>query len=318
MIAVCGEALVDLVESIPGTYRALPGGSPANVAVGISRLGVPVALLARVSVDGFGRLLTRHLLTNGVDDRYLLRVDAPTTLAVAALDEQGRAEYDFYVSGTADWQWTVEELPAGFGPEVRILHTGSLALTLPPGASVLEELMRRERDSGRVLVSYDPNLRPTLEPDPAGARRRVERQVAAAHVVKASSDDLSVIYPGRDSRDVARHWLTLGPALVVITLGPDGAVAVTHDCIVSLPSPPVTVVDTVGAGDAFMAGLLVAIAALRAPSDGSLVDAVTSLSQQTATALVDTAVAAAALTCTRPGADPPTRDELRAWTATRQ
>ncbi len=317
MIAVCGEALVDLVETAPSTYRALPGGSPANVAVGVARLGVPVALLARVGLDGFGPILARHLHANGVDDRYLVRTEEPTTLAVAAVDEQGRADYVFYLSGTADWQWTADELPDAFDDDVRILHTGSLALALAPGASVLEQLMRRERDFDRLLVSYDPNLRPALEPDRAATCRRVERQVAAAHVVKASSDDLAVIYPGRDVTDVAQDWLALGPALVVVTLGPHGAIAVTREHVVSRAAPPVTLVDTVGAGDAFTAGLLTGIAALPAPRGTALVDAVAGLSESATAALVDRAVAVATITCTRAGADPPTVDELRRWTASR-
>ena len=308
MIVVCGEALVDLVATSPQTYRATAGGSPANVAVGIARLGAPVELLARLSTDAMGRLLMQHLRDNGVGLSHVVRTDAPATLAVASIDDQARASYAFYATATADWQWSADELPP-LGDDVRILHTGSLALALPPGAAVVEDLMRRAFESGHVLVSYDPNIRPAIEPDPSGLAARVERQAAVAHVVKVSADDLAAIYPGRALVDVARELLTRGSALVVVTLGPGGATAVSANEEVHCAAPAIDVVDTVGAGDAFTSALLVGLSRLEPAA--ALPHVVKTLPAQTLSALLGNAVAAASYTCTRPGADPPRIGEVR-------
>jgi fructokinase len=309
VILVCGEALVDLVATSPRDYRAVPGGSPANVAVGIARLGVSVELLARLSTDVMGRMLTQHLRDNGVGLSHAVHTDAPSTLAVASVDDDAQATYTFYAAGTADWQWSADELPT-LSNDLRILHTGSLALALPPGAAALEELMRHARATERVLVSYDPNVRRGLEPDPGRLAQRVERQAALAHVVKASADDLAATHPDRPYADVARGWLQRGAALVVITLGADGATAFTAGHEVHCAAPVVDVVDTVGAGDAFTAALLAGLC--RLPETTPPAQAVATLPAATLAALLDDAVAAASYTCTRQGADPPRRGELRA------
>jgi fructokinase len=161
VITVAGEALIDLVEEGGGRYRAHPGGSPANVAVGLARLGVPCSMLARISSDALGGQLAAHLAGNAVSLRDVRRVPEPTTLALASLDA-GQAAYSFYVQGTADWQWSRGELPDALAPDVRVLHAGSLALALPPGARALEDLLAAERARGAVTVSIDPNIRPAL------------------------------------------------------------------------------------------------------------------------------------------------------------
>jgi len=309
VITVAGEALIDLVDEGGGRFRAHPGGSPANVAVGLARLGTPCSLLARLSGDAFGRQLRAHLAGNGVSLRDAVRASEPTTLALASLAGDGGAAYSFYVRGTADWQWQPAELPDPLPADVTGLHTGSLALALAPGAGVIEELLRRERASGRVTISIDPNIRPRLAASRADEVARVERQIGLADIVKASEEDTAWLYPGVPAEDVARGWQAIGPRFVVITLGARGAYAVAPDgSQVRRPARPGLVADTVGAGDAFCAGLLDAMRRRGLLGAGGR-DSFGRLDAARAAGLLDWAAAIAGLTCERAGADPPTRDE---------
>jgi fructokinase len=319
VITVIGEALIDLVGN-GVEFQATPGGSPANVAVGLSRLGQPCDFLGRISADSFGTRLRDHLRQNGVSLRHTVRASEPTTLAIATLDPSGSATYEFYVNGTADWQWTAAELPTPLPADVMAVHTGSLALAIDPGAEALEEFLRREYAREAVTISLDPNVRPQLAPDRDTARHRIERQVSSTHLVKASAEDLAFLYPGEPLVDVARHWRRLGPALVVLTLGEQGALAVgPSGDPVEAAAPRVQVVDTVGAGDAFTAALLAGLAdrdllaALRRSELGRTEPPGTGAStavQDALPAVLHLACVAAALTCTRPGADPLTANEL--------
>jgi fructokinase len=291
-VAVLGEALVDVA---PDGER--PGGSPYNVAIGLARLGLPAAFLGRLATDRYGAALRAHAEASGVDLRHAITAAEPSTLATVHLDAAGSAHYEFRVEGTADFAWTDAELAAL--PRFDVLHVGSLASWLPPGAAVIDRWLR-----GRpaALVSYDPNVRPGLQPDARQARADVERMLPSADVVKASADDVSYLYGAERHQDVARRWLARGPRLVVITRGGDGPIAVTARATVERPSPQIGVVDTVGAGDAFTAGLLDAIVRRGMPDDESL------------GAALDEAALVAAITCTRAGADPPWRSELASWT----
>ncbi len=308
-IAVVGEALIDLVPAGDGRlFEAAPGGSPANVAVGLARLGVPVYLGARIADDLLGRRVRAHLADNGVDLSFVAPAREPTSLAIVAVGGNGAPEYDFRVAGTADWQWTDAELSALPADDTLAIHTGSLAATQLPGAEPVARLA--ERAATQVTVSYDPNCRPLLMGDVDVARARIERLIAHADVVKASAEDLAWLYPGRAPAEVAERWLALGPALTAITLGAEGVVAVGSVAgRVWRPGLTVDVVDTVGAGDAFSAAMLHGLhgrdllgAARRQTLRG--------LSAATLAEVLDRAVRAAALTCTRRGADPPTLTEL--------
>lgn len=317
MFVVCGEALIDLVPTgEPDTYRVVPGGGPANTAVALARLGAPVRLLCRLSGDGFGRRIREHLVAGGVDLSLAVDAAEPTTAAVVGLDESGRAEYRFYVQGTADWQWTPAELPAQPPPGTRALHFGTLASILPPGAEVLRAWAAAQRD--RHTVVYDVNVRPALLPDRARYGAAVEPWLKTAHVVKASDDDVAWLYPDADPLDVARAWVhDHGLALVLITRGARGAVAVTpDDPPVRVPGFPVPVVDTVGAGDTFTGALLHTLAAR-----GALPDRPAGRPAFPAAGLAGAlrfAAAAAAVTCTREGAVPPTRAEVDAFLRDRE
>ena len=309
-VAVVGEALVDLVPAgAPELYRAVPGGSPANVAVGLSRLGVPTRMLARLGRDHFGRAVHRHLDANGVDLTRAVEAGEPTSLAIVALDENGSPDYDFRVDGTADWQWTADELAGGLDGVVA-LHCGSVAMTTPPGDAVLAGLVQDARES--ATVTYDPNCRPLLMGAPDVVRPRVEALVAAADVVKVSEEDLLWLAPGAPAEATVRSWLALGPALVVLTLGPRGALAVGAEAgTVHGPGRPVVVADTVGAGDSFMAALVWGLHR-RGLLGADRRDALRALSPDGITEVVDAAVRASAITCGRVGADPPTEAELSA------
>jgi fructokinase len=302
-IVVCGEALLDLVEQGAATYRAYPGGSPANVAVSLARLEVPAELLARLPPGSFGALLRRHLTGSGVELRYAVSASEPATLAAVSYGAGGVASYEFWVGGTADWQWHPSELPDPLPADVGVVHTGSLALAIEPGASVLAGWLSRLREHGRTVVSFDPNIRPSLDTDREAALRRVERQIGLAHIVKASAEDLAWLAPGQTPQVVAQRWAGLGPALVVITLGERGAFAITPGGLqIDRPGLDVDVVDTVGAGDAFTAGLLA-----RAYRAGLFVDGLGEVASDDVAGLLDEAITTAALTCTRTGADPPDR-----------
>ncbi|MCU1658445.1 MAG: PfkB protein [Pseudonocardiales bacterium] len=311
-VAVIGEALIDFVDTGDGrTYDARPGGSPLNVAVGTARLGTATFFLGRFARDHFGGLLRGHAQDNGVDLRAAADVrDAATTLAVATLDEFGQAGYDFYVNGTADWSWTSAELrslPLGTG----IVHAGSLASFLPPGSSAITGLLREVRTARDVLVSYDPNTRASLMGTPPQARPQIESLIAVADLAKASADDLAWLYPELEIEQVARLWLELGVRMVVVTSGGAGATAFTAAATVHRPVPALRVVDTIGAGDAFTSGLLDGIVRAGLARPDRFASACAGPGAETVLAdLVDAANVVAAITCTRAGADPPTRREV--------
>jgi fructokinase len=315
VVAVAGEALVDFVPAgRDGLFEAAPGGSPANVAVGLARLEVPVRLLARIADDLLGHRLRGHLAGNGVDLSFAVRAAEPTSLAIVAVGPDGVVEYDFRVQGTADWQWRDHELARALDGGVVALHAGSLALTMAPGAEVLQRLLARARDA--MTVSYDPNCRPLLMGSPEAVRGRIEALVGLADVVKASADDLAWLVPGRAPEQVAEAWLAKGPSIVVVTLGPAGLLAASRQAgLLRRPGHRVAVVDTVGAGDACMSALLAGLHR-RGLLGADRRPALLAVDAATLAEVAEEAVLAAAITCTRHGADPPTAAELRATPAT--
>ncbi|MEU3018489.1 carbohydrate kinase [Nocardiopsis sp. NPDC007018] len=312
-LVVVGENVMDLLPTRhgPDVLRAAPGGGPANTALAAARLGTPTRLLARIGADGFGELVRARLLAGGLDPAGLVRAEEPTALALATLGADGSARYDFRMDDAADWRWAPGELPDTLEPGIRALHAASIALFRDPGATRIEELLRREHGRGRVTVSLDPNIRPDAVGDPERARARALRHAAHAHVVKASDEDLAYLYPGLAPERAAHALAALGPALVVVTLGGDGAFALSHGVEAAVPAPSVEVADTVGAGDSFMGALL-----HRLDLDGRLGERpgsrLAGLTEDDLVGLLTHAVTAAAHTVTREGADPPTAEELRA------
>lgn len=306
MIVVCGEALIDLVPVPAGDEQAyLPraGGSSYNVAIGLARLGAATGYLGRVSTDHFGRLLRDRLVANGVDCTYASEGDEATTLAVVHLEPGHEPQFAFYGEGTADRLLLEADLPA-LGDDVTALHFGSISLIREPGASTYETLMRRE--SGQRVLSLDPNVRPSLIPDRTAYVERLEGWLGLVDLVKVSRADLGWLYPALSPDEAARRWRALGPSLVVVTRGEEGATAFTAAGVVDVAGTPVEVADTVGAGDAFTAGLLAWL-----DEQGRLGrDSLGRLEGAALAACLTFANEVAARTCTRAGAEPPRRAEL--------
>lgn len=282
--------------------RALPGGGPANTAVALARLGTPTRFLGRFSTDVFGTLFRARLSDAGVDLTGSVTAPEPSTLAVADLDASGQATYTFYADSAADWQWTDAELAATRQGDAACLHTGSLALIRHPGGSRIEDHLARARE--HATVSIDPNVRPLLVP-PAVYRERLPRWCALADVLRLSEDDLALLLPGTGPEEACDTWHAAGVRLVVITLGGRGAVASLDGLRVTVPTPAVDVVDTVGAGDSFTAGLLHRLAAF-----GHLGGRLDGLSLEDVADACAFAARVAALTCSVPGANPPRADEV--------
>ena len=284
---------------------ARPGGSPANVAVGLARLGVKTRFAARISRDGLGPFLRAHLDESGVDIELSVDAPQPATVAIVGVDDAGIATYSFYVEGTADWQWQPAELPANDAGAA--IHTGSLAIALEPGAPVVAAWVAAQRARGDVFISLDPNVRPALVLDLPGYRARLDSLIALAHLVKVSDDDLRALAPGVEPLATALEWAKRGPELVVVTHGAHGATALAMGADpVRSPAIPVPTIDTIGAGDAFTSGLLAFLAehdALSVGSSGALSPLLLAEGLRFASHV-------AALTCARAGADPPWRAEL--------
>lgn len=297
-VLVVGEALVDIVHRADGSIDESPGGSPANVALALGRLGRSPRLLTSIGDDAHGQVVREWLQGSDVSVQGLPA--ARTSTALARLDADGAATYEF------DLDWLVE---ASGVTTADALHIGSIAATLEPGASAVAGLLEGHR--GRALISYDPNIRPSLIDDREATRRRVRSLIARADVVKASDEDIAWLHPGEDIADIARSWLRSGPALVVVTTGSSGCLVVTPGFEFRVPAVKVDVVDTVGAGDTFMAGLIDGL--LSEGAFGAAARAVLeSLGEAQLTSLLARSAVAAAVTVSRPGADPPTRDELSA------
>lgn len=306
MFVVCGEALWDLFGSGEGgqvRFEGRAGGSPFNVAVGLARLDQPVALFACLSTDRLGQRLAEVLHAEGVATELLVRRDRPTTLSLVDVDDAGGASYAFYGVGGADRMIALADLPV-LGPAVWGLHAGSYSLVADPVGTSLLALFRRE--AGRRLLTLDPNVRLVAEPDRDLWRRRVDAFVAASDLVKVSVQDIAALHPGEPATAVARCWRAAGPAMVVTTDGARGATAYGAFGEVTMPAPAVTVADTVGAGDSFMAAL---VAGLR---DRGIVrrQALAQMDREQVAALLGLAADAAAVTCGRRGADPPRRGEI--------
>jgi fructokinase len=304
VIVVAGEALVDLVPD-DGALLPLLGGSPFNVAVALGRLEVSCAYLGRCSTDGLGRALRDRLADEGVDLRLVEVTDDPTTLALVEVDARGHATYGFYLTDTSAAGLRAAALPEL--PAEAALHVslGAVTLATRPAGQALGTLLAREQ--GRRLVSLDPNVRPAVLDDPAAYAGLVDEAVTRCDLVKVSDEDLAQLHPDREPLEVARSWVAAGPVLVVVTQGAQGATGITAAGEATVPPERVAVVDTVGAGDAFTAGLLAAL-----EERGRLIGraALAELGLEELRAVLARAGRVAAVTCTRPGADPPRAAQL--------
>ena len=307
-----GEVVVDLVAGPDGRLTPVPGGSPANVALAVARQGAPVQLRARIGRDALSARCREHLAKHGVGLDLAVAAPEPATLALTTVGADGSAAYDFWTTGTSDWQWSDAELAGVPQAGSSALHTGSLASWMSPGRGPVLEAARRAAASGDVTVSYDPNVRAALMGDPARARELVEAYVRVVHVVKASDEDIAWLYPHLDVDEVHRRWHSLGAVLAVVTSGGDGARATTSTGLDErVTAPTVKVVDTVGAGDTFTGALLVALGE-RDLLGSDPVPRLSRLDGETLREVLRWAAASAAVTCRREGCRPPTRADVSA------
>jgi fructokinase len=292
---------MDMIDAGDGTRRAMPGGGPFNTARALARLEVPTAFLGRLSQDVFGRELTDLLVSDGVNLALASIGPEPTTIAVVQLDGEGLAEYKFFVEGTSAPSLTDGMIPREFAPDVNAIHVGTLGLVLEPIASTLVNLVARER--GRRLLMIDPNVRVGLVDD-EDYRERLLSVASQSTIVKASRDDLAWLCKGLDYKEAADRILREGAKAVVVTLGADGAYGAHGAHRISVSAPPVDIVDTIGAGDAFGAALLAWL------HDHDAIRPDLSLDGEQLEAALDYACLAASLTCARAGADPPWKSQM--------
>jgi fructokinase len=309
MIVVCGEALMDVfvAQSTPTGVMldARMGGSPFNVAIGLARLAQPVAFLGAVSSGFLGDRLMQALAGEGVDTRCTPRLDAPTTLSLVGLDAQGVPSYAFMGQGAADRLLPAAALAAV--PVAQAYQFSSYAMVVEPTASTQRALIEREWQ--RSVVAYDPNVRLNVEPDVQRWRDTLAWMLPRTALLKVSDEDLGLLFPGAEPAALAQNWLAQGVGLVVVTRGSQGAWAWTPQHHVVAAPVPVQVVDTVGAGDTFQAALLTALA------ERALLrrEALPGLSRDDVDAVLRFAAQAAAITCSRRGADLPRRGELTSF-----
>jgi fructokinase len=307
MIVVCGEALMDVFgsgDTAAGTsLDARVGGSPFNVAVGLARLAQPVAFLGALSTDFLGERLLRALEQEGVSTSAVARTAAPTTLGLVGVDAHGVPAYSFYGERGADRSLLPDDLRR-LPPGTRALHLGSYAAVVEPVGSTLRRLV--ESEHGRSLISYDPNVRLNVEPDLARWRDALRWMLPRTHLLKVSEEDLELLFPRAAPEALAAEWLQLGVRMLVITRGARGAIAWTRHARVEVPTVAARVVDTVGAGDTVQAALL----AWLAENDRLSPQAIAGLDRGQLLAALQFAAHAAAITCSRRGADMPRRAEL--------
>ncbi|KAA0972292.1 carbohydrate kinase [Aureimonas fodinaquatilis] len=311
MFLCCGDALFDLFAKPAGNDIATLniegriGGSPLNVALGLARLGHHSAFFTKLSEDLFGRKIRAFMAAENIDQQFLIPTRRSTTLAVVSLSESGAADYDFHIDGTADRSIRQEQVPDEFPDALAAIHIGSYTTVTEPTASALLKLIGQQ--SARRFISYDPNIRASIEPDLDVWRAQIARILEQADFVKASEDDLAQIYPGRALDSVLADWVSVGPAMAIVTMAEHGAIAFSatgHE--VQVPGLPVAVIDTVGAGDTFQAASLAHLA-----ETGQLsAEALRSMSPQQIRELLSFAIKAAAITCSRRGADLPRRNDL--------
>ncbi|MEE9320977.1 MAG: carbohydrate kinase [Granulosicoccus sp.] len=313
MFLCCGDALFDLFASPGGSKGSINlngtvGGSPLNVAVGLARMDNPTGFLCKNSFDVFGTRIQQFLADNDVSLDWLISSSQNSTLAIVELDDQGVATYVFYTDNTADISLQVAELPKTLPTDIGLIHVGSYSTAVDPTGSSLLSLVQREQN--QRLISYDPNIRPSIEPDLDIWRERFSGYAATAKLIKASDEDIATLF-GADCAfdEFAADAISQGTELVFVTRGGNGALA--YSCSgeqFSADGIAVDVIDTVGAGDTFQAAVLHGLQAQKAIDRTSFVT-----SQINFQETLDFAVAAAAVTCTRRGADLPSLDDITSF-----
>jgi fructokinase len=294
---VAGEVLIDLIpEGVD--HKPVVGGGPANTAKALSKLGIDTQFIDGISTDGYGQMAKDELVSTGVKLDYVKYSDKPTCLAIVSLSDSGSATYEFIIDSTATFDFTSEWLPNPQTDHPSLLHIGTLATVMEPGASVLFEWAQSVVKVAPIV--FDPNIRPAVISDRKQYVAQVERWVAISSAVKVSDDDLKWLYPTIEIEQVVKNWLTKGPSLVVVTYSDKGLAGYRKGKVVSVEAVKVKVVDTVGAGDTVGAILVEAI----------VNDGLDSLAGSRLETMLKRAAKAAAITVSRVGANPPTSEEL--------
>jgi fructokinase len=292
-IWVCGEVLIDIVPSGP-----VVGGGPANTAKALARLGHDVHFIDGISSDAYGVSAKAELLADGVNLDLALASNKPTCTATVSLDAAGGASYEFLIDGTATFDFNSSWLPDPYRYQPQVLHIGTLVTVIEPGASALYDWAMQVAELAPIV--FDPNIRPSVQPDRDLYEAAVEKWAALSAVIKVSDDDLAWLFPGQSIDDVANRWINDGVFLVVVTRGANGLVGYTADGRVEVPGVKVDVVDTVGAGDTVGAIVVEAM----------LAHGLVELRGDILRTVLARAAAAAAITCSRKGAQPPYKHEL--------
>ena len=307
-VLVIGEALVDVVHGINGEIKNIPGGSPANTAVALARLGTKTYMKARTSTDQFGTEIRNYLTSQNINLDYSLIVKNPSSVVNALIQKDGSAKYEANLRGAADYGWTYEELDQVIDPDIQIVQLGSLTSYIEPGATNVEKWFSKLRQSNKYLLTFDPNIRHPLDGEnEVDVRSRAKKLASLSHVVKASDEDLNWIFSNNNPQDSAINIIESGASLVVVTLGKKGAFAVNKKLeIVEVTANEIAVIDTIGAGDTFAAALITQLL------ENSLINknALDNLSSDDLTEILTNCSAVSAITCSRQGANPPHRHEV--------
>ena len=298
-IWVCGEVLIDLIPGADGVRVGHVGGGPANTAKALARLGCDVQFIAGISTDVDGVAARKELLEDAVKLNLALSSDKPTCLAIVSLAANGGASYEFKIAGTATFDFSLDWLPDPSRYKPNVLHIGTLATVIQPGADVLYDWALRVAEFAPIV--FDPNIRPAVLSNRDAYEAAVEKWAAISSVIKVSDDDMAWLYPGQNYADIAARWINDGAALVVVTRGAQGIIGFTAEGAVEVEGAKITVADTVGAGDTVGAIIVEAM----------IEKGVLALTGDVLGATLHRAAVAAGITCSRKGAEPPYKHELK-------
>jgi fructokinase len=307
-VLVIGEALVDVVHGINGDITNIPGGSPANTAVALARLGTKTYMKARTSSDQVGTEIRNYLTNQNVNLDYSLVVDSPSSVIDAVIQKDGSAKYEANLNGAADYGWTFTELNQEIDLDIQIVQLGSLTSYVEPGATNVEKWFAQLRQSDKYLLTFDPNIRHPLDgQNEKDVRSRAKKLASISHVVKASDEDLNWIFSNDNPKDSAINIIKSGASLVFVTLGKKGAFVVNKELeIIEVPAKEIEVIDTIGAGDTFAAALITQLLENSWINENEL----ERLKTTDLTAILTNCALAATITCSRQGANPPHRHEV--------
>ncbi|MBT4288940.1 MAG: carbohydrate kinase [Deltaproteobacteria bacterium] len=309
MILACGEALIDFISQKDSSgnilYEPCPGGSPFNTAVTIGRTGVPVGFLGRLSNDMFGDLLMDYINQNKIKPAFVLRSNEPTTLSFVKKRDDKTSEYAFYAQNSATWNIVKNDIPPRLSQKIKCFQFGSISMTMQPFADTVEDFIAREKDN--IIISFDPNIRPGMIKNHQAYLEKFEKWSRCCSIIKMSDEDLEWLYPGSSLEDGLEKILNLGAVLAIVTCGEKGVIARNKKAAVAVPIYDLPLVDTVGAGDTFH-GTLLAWLYRQGLMERSLLY---QLSEEKLREAVQYAIKAAAINCSRRGADPPWADQMQ-------